>query len=128
MKKTFLFLICISVILLAGCKEDELEVSPAVPFTIELNQTEYHLGDSLYGKVVINTSELTSGTTIEKIDCRLGNIVIGTTVNQMSCPFGVRLKDKPIGTHTFSVIIKCQSPNCDLTFWRTDYKMIEIKE
>ena len=113
-------------IVIASCQKD-LEISPYVPFTVELNDSVYHNGDSLYGRVVIDQLKMVSGTEIKKIDCRLGNIVIGTTEGKMECPFGVRLKAKPIGEHTFSVIIKCESPDCDETFWRDDTKKIIIK-
>lgn len=128
MNKSFLLVLLSSIIcfMVSSCKEDEIEVSPEVPYTIDINGVEFENGDSLYGKVIINQEEMVVGTEIKKIDCRLGNIVIGTTENQMECPFGVRLKDKPVGTHTFSVIIKCVSPDCDETYWRTDSKFITI--
>lgn len=127
-KNLLLFIVGATFALLTGCdKDDEIKVSPDVPFTYVLNQTEYQNGDSLYGKVIINTKEMVAGTKIEKIDCRLGNIVIGTTENEMECPFGIRLADKPTGTHILSIIIKCQSPDCDLTYWRHDIKNINIK-
>ena len=113
---------------LAGCKNDELTPAPEVPYTIELNKTVFHNGDSLYGRVIVNENELAEGMKIKKIDCRLGNIVIGTTKNAMVCPFGVRLEDKPIGEHTFSVIFKCDASDCDETYWRYDIKMITINE
>ncbi len=113
--------------ILFSCNEDEVIFSPAVSHRIELNDSIYHNGDSLYGRVIVIEDSLTAGMDVKKIDCRLGNIVIGTVENQLVCPFGVRLKDKPIGTHTFSVIIKCEAPECDETFWRYDYRIITIK-
>lgn len=129
MRTTFLgtLLLIVCGIVLTACKEDEVEFSPSVPYKIELNDSIFHNGDSLYGCVTIDQQKMVAGTDIKKIDCRLGNIVIGTTKNKMDCPFGVRLKDKPAGKHTFSVIIKCESPDCDETFWRHDLKMITIK-
>ena len=126
MKKIVYSLLLAIMIVIASCQKD-LEISPYVPFTVELNDSVYHNGDSLYGRVVIDQLKMVSGTEIKKIDCRLGNIVIGTTEGKMECPFGVRLKDKLIGEHTFSVIIKCESPDCDETFWRDDTKKIIIK-
>lgn len=124
----YLFAICVCSIVFGGCKEDEVVFSPAVPFRVELNSAIYHNGDSLYGRVIVIEDSLVVGMNVKKIDCRLGNIVIGTVENQLVCPFGMRLKDKPIGTHTLSVIIKCEAPDCDETFWRTDYDIITIKE
>lgn len=124
----FLFSLLVCGIVFTACNKDELEVSPAVPCSIVLNDSIFHNGDSLCGRVVINQQKMIAGTDIKKIDCRLGNIVIGTTENKMECPFGVRLKDKPAGKHTFSVIIKCEAPDCDETFWRYDFKMITIKD
>lgn len=130
MRKVFCFFFTLFLcgLVFTACKDDDLEISPSVPYSIELNDSIFHNGDSLYGRVVINQQKMVAGTSIKKIDCRLGNIVIGTTKGKMECPFGVRLKDKPIGTHTFSVIIKCESPDCDETFWRYDFKMITIKD
>lgn len=128
--RKILFLIqwlCLTMVLFTACKKDELDLSPSVPYDIKINKKTFHNGDSLYGRVVIDEKKMVTGTKIKKIDCRLGNIVIGTSENEMNCPFGVRLKDKPIGTHTFSVIIKCESPDCDETFWRYDLDMITIK-
>lgn len=127
---TKLIYVILSCILFIACQKETYDYSPAVDYRIEgLNQSlTYQNGDSLYGRIVINEDSLIAGTAIKKIDCRLGNIVIGTTENAMVCPFGVRLKDKPIGTHTFSVIIKCEAPACDETFWRYDFKMIKITE
>ena len=113
--------------ILFSCNEDEVIFSPAVSHRIELNDSIYHNGDSLYGRVIVIEYSLTAGLAVKILDCRLGNIVIGTVENQLVCPFGVRLKDKPIGTHTFSVIIKCEAPECDETFWRYDYRIITIK-
>lgn len=128
MKKTFLYaFISLCFTFLISCSEDEIKVSPYVPFTVSINGVEFENGDSLYGQVLIDEADLEEGTEIKKIDCRLGNIVIGTTTNELVCPFGIRLKDKPVGEHTFSVIIKCQSPDCDETYWRTDSKTITIK-
>lgn len=112
-----------------ACQKANDDYSPAVAYRIEgLNDSiTYHNGDSLYGRIVIIEDSLIAGTEIKKIDCRLGNIVIGTVENAKICPFGVRLKDKPAGTHTFSVIIKSEAPGCDETFWRYDFKMISIK-
>lgn len=124
----FLFLLLVSGIVLTACNKDDLEISPSVPYSIEFNDSIFHNGDSLYGRVVIDQQKMVAGTDIKKIDCRLGNIVIGTVENKLVCPFGVRLKDKPAGTHTFSVIIKCEAPDCDETFWRYDFKMITIKK
>lgn len=124
----FLFSLLVCGVAFTACNEDDLEVSPSVPYSIEFNDSIFHNGDSLYGRVVINQQKMVAGTDIKKIDCRLGNIVIGTTENKMECPFGVRLKDKPAGTHTFSVIIKCEAPDCDETYWRYDYNMIIIKD
>lgn len=117
-------------IVFTACQNDNNDYSPAVSYRIEgLNESlTYHNGDSLYGRIVINEDSLITGTAIKKIDCRLGNIVIGTIENDIACPFGVRLKDKPIGTHTLSVIIKCEVPDFDETYWRYDFKMIEITE
>lgn len=110
-----------------SCTEDEGELSPAVPHRIELNDTVFHNGDSLHGRIVVVEDSLVSGMKVSKIDCRLGNIVIGTAKNAMTCPFGVRLTGKPAGKHVFSVIIKCEAPGCEETFWRYDYKLITIK-
>ena len=121
----FYFLFLSGIIL--GCSNDDINPSPEVPFDMEFNASEYSNGDSLYGKVIIDEANMTVGTKIKKIDCRLGNIVIGTVEDKMVCPFGVRLKDKPQGIHTFSVIIKCETPEFDETFWRYDYKNVTIK-
>lgn len=123
-----LFCVVLASTLFVGCQKDNDDYSPAVACRIEgLNDSiVYHNGDSLFGRIVIIEDSLITGTTIKKIDCRLGNIVIGTVENAMVCPFGVRLKDKPIGTHTFSIIIKCKAPDCDETYWRYDFKMINI--
>ena len=118
----------ISSIAFISCKEDEVVLSPSVPYRMEFNDSIYHNGDSLFGRVVVIRDSLIVGMDVKKIDCRLGNIVIGTVENKMECPFGVRLKDKPAGTHTFSVIIKCEAPDCDETIWRYDFKMITIKD
>lgn len=127
-KKIYLWLfVFMSGIAMFGCSE-EVQFSPAVPYRIELNDSVFHIGDSLHGRIVVIEDSLVSGMKVKKIDCRLGNIVIGSVKNAMICPFGVRLLDKPIGTHTFSVIIKCEAPGCDDTFWRYDYKMITIKQ
>jgi len=131
MKKIF-YLIVVAIcatIAISSCKEDEVTFSPSVPFKVEFNKavTEYQNGDSLYGNVIVKEDSLIKGMQVKKIDCRLGNIVIGTVEGKMVCPFGVRLKDKPVGTHTFSVIIKCEAPDCDETFWRHDFKTITIK-
>ena len=115
-------------ILISSCKNNEIEESPAIPYKIELNGTEFHNGDSLFGRVIIDEKSLIQGTVIEKIDCRLGNIVIGTVANDRVCPFGTRLIDKPIGIHTLSLIIKCKTPGYDETFWRYDLKTINIKQ
>ena len=113
---------------IVGCKEDEIVFTPSVPYRVVLNDSVYHNGDSLYGRVFVLQDSMVTGTVVKKIDCRLGNIVIGTVENQMECPFGVRLVNKPIGDHTFSVIIKCEAPDCDETFWRNDFvKLITIK-
>lgn len=130
MKKLLYALLCAAIgsIALQSCKSDDIELSPSVPYRIEINGTEFQNGDSLYGRIIILTDSLIPGTAIKKIDCRLGNIVIGTVKNEMVCPFGVRLIDKPIGTHTFSVIIKCEAPDCDETFWRYDFETITIKK
>lgn len=115
-------------IALFSCKKDEVRLSPTVPYRIELNDSIYHNGDSLYGRVVVIEDSLISGMNVKKIDCRLGNIVIGSVESRMVCPFGIKLKDKPLGEHTFSVIIKCEAPDYDETYWKHDYKMITIKE
>ncbi len=130
MKCLFNFLLSLIIcnILCLSCKKDDFNPSPSVPFNIVCNDSILHNGDSLYGRVVVNKNKMINGTVIKKIDCRLGNIVIGTSEDKFECPFGVRLKDKPIGKHTFSVIIKCEVPNYDETFWRHDYKMITIKQ
>lgn len=131
MKKSFyLFFLLLCAICFIGCNsdDDEVKLSPTVPYSVEFNDSIYHNGDSLFGRVVINQGKMAAGTEIRKIDCRLGNVVIGTVENKMICPFGVRLKDKPIGTHTFSVIIKCESPGCEETFWRYDLKRVIIKK
>lgn len=131
MKSFFYFPLAVffTALVISSCKKDEVAFSPYVPFKVEFNKvsTEYQNGDSLYGNVTIKEDSLVKGMQIKKIDCRLGNIVIGTVENKMVCPFGVRLKDKPVGTHTFSVIIKCEAPDCDETFWRHDFKTIRIK-
>lgn len=131
MKRLFYLIIAVlfTALVISSCKKDEVTFSPSVPFKVEFNKaiTEYQNGDSLYGNVTIKEDSLVKGMQIKKIDCRLGNIVIGTVENKMVCPFGVRLKDKPVGTHTFSVIIKCEAPDCDETFWRHDFKTITIK-
>lgn len=126
---TILLSVILGSILLIACQKDNEDYSPAVAYRIEgLNDSiTYHNGDSLFGRIVIIEDSLIAGTEIKKIDCRLGNIVIGNVENARVCPFGVRLKDKPVGTHTFSVIIKCEAPDCDETFWRYDFKMINIK-
>lgn len=110
-----------------GC-DNEVSFSPPIQFQLNLNDNEFQNGDILSGKVVILTESLISGTEIMKIDCRLDNIVIGTVVDQIECPFEVKLKDKPIGTHTMSVIIKYQVPGYDLTYLREDYENVIIKE
>lgn len=111
-----------------NCKNDDIEISPSVPFKIEINGTDFRNGDNLYGRVIIDMKSIIPGTEVKKIDCRLGNIVIGTVENEMICPFGVILQDKPIGKHVFSIIIKCESPGYDETFWRHDLEIINIKE
>lgn len=111
-----------------GCSEDEMKFSPAVPYSIELNDSVFCVGDSLFGRIVVIEDSLSVGMRVKKIDCRLANKVIGSVDNAKVCPFGVRLTETPIGIHTFSVIIKCEAPNCDETYWRYDYKMITIKE
>ena len=124
---TFLIILLGSSVVI-GCKKDEKDFSPSVPYSVVFNDSIYHNGDSLYGCVTINQDSMVAGTMIKKIDCRLDNIVIGSVENQMECPFGVRLMNKPIGDHTFSIIIKCESPDCDETFWRYDFvKHITIK-
>lgn len=132
MKYIAKFLLCavLASIVFISCQNDDYNYSPAVAYRIEgLNSPiEYHNGDSLYGRIVVIKDSLIAGMQIKKIDCRLGNKVIGTVENTLVCPFGVRLKDKPIGTHTLSVIIKCEAPDCDETFWRYDFKMVEITE
>ena len=125
MKKIYMIMTLLAIMMatmFSACSKDDVVFSPEVPYNIELSNSEYCNGDSLYGKIVIKTTEMVSGTQIKKIDCRLGNIVIGTTTNKTECPFGIRLKDKPLGYHIFSVIIKCESPDCDETYWRHDYK------
>lgn len=125
MKKIYLIMTLLAIMMatmFSACSNDDVEFSPEVPFDIEIQDTQYCNGDSLFGKIVIKTTEMVAGTEIKKIDCRLGNIVIGTTNGKTECPFGVRLKDKPLGYHTFSVIIKCKSPDYDETYWRHDYK------
>ena len=109
-----------------GCKGDDPVFCPSVQYNVELNKTVLRNGDSLYGRVVVLQESLIEGMEINKIDCRLGNIVIGTTTNEMECPFGVKLKDKPAGTHIFSVIIKCNAPDYDETFLRYDLDTITI--
>lgn len=123
-----LIITAISCICFTGCSEDEPEFSPAVPYRIELNDSVYHVGDSLFGRIVVIEDSLISGMDVKKIDCRLANKVIGSVDNAKVCPFGVRLTDTPVGVHTFSVIIKCEAPDCDETYWRYDFKMITIKE
>lgn len=125
-----LFSVSIAGMLFVGCKKDNDSYSPAVSYQIEgvSASTEYHNGDLLSGRVVILEESLIPGTEIKKIDCRLGNIVIGSVENSMVCPFGVVLHDKPAGIHILSVIIKCESPDCDETYWRYDLKMINIKD
>ena len=148
MKKILYFLAALLVCSLSSCQK-ELECTPFVPFDVylnntvfhavcvdnevivkdvELNNLVYHNGDSLYGKIVIDKNEMTPGTNVQKIDCRLGNIVIGTNENQFECPFGVRLSDKPIGVHKLSVIIKCKAPDYDQTYWRLDLGLITITD
>ncbi|MDE5560652.1 MAG: hypothetical protein K2J00_02430 [Bacteroidaceae bacterium] len=112
---------------LVGCSA-ALEPTPEVPYTLEFNETDYYVGDTLFGRIVVQEDQLAVGTKVKKIDCRLANIVIGNVENGMVCPFGMRLKDTPVGTHTFSVIIKCEAPGCAETYRRYDYKMINIKE
>lgn len=111
-----------------GCSEDEPQFSPAVPYSIELNDSVFHMGDSLFGRIIVIEDSLLPGMKVKKIDCRLANKVIGSVENAKVCPFGVRLTETPIGIHTFSVIIKCEAPDCDETYWRYDYKMIIVKE
>ena len=129
MKKAIITLFFIlSACVLSSCKKNEPVFSPSVPFRVEFNDTAYHNGDSLFGRVIIIKDSMVAGTAVKKIDCRLGNRVIGTVENQLECPFGVRLENKPTGQHTFSVIIKCETPDCDETFWRNDFvKLITIK-
>jgi len=124
--KSLLFVLSFLCITVIGCKEDEKEISPSVFYNIELNDSVYENGDSLYGYVEIDKRRLIKDTEIKKIDCRLGNVVIGTTKNQLTCPFGVRIKDKPVGTHTLSIIVKCETPGYLETFWRYDLKIIHI--
>ena len=123
-----IMLTIISGLYFTGCSEEDLEFSPAVPYRIEINDSTFHMGDSLYGRIVVIEDSLLPGMDIKKIDCRLANRVIGSVDNAKVCPFGVRLTETPIGVHTFSVIIKCEAPNCDETYWRYDYKMITIKD
>ncbi|MBQ8362030.1 MAG: hypothetical protein IJX44_08815 [Bacteroidaceae bacterium] len=116
--------------ILSGC-EDDKDFSPPISYKVEFNDSlfQYHNGDSLYGCVTILQDSLITGTDVKKIDCRLGNIVIGTVKNELVCPFGVRLKDKPAGKHTFSVIIKYEVPGYDETFLRTNHtELITIKD
>lgn len=108
-----------------GCKE-EPKFAPAIPFDIKLNQKQYQNGDSLFGEVIVDMNKVESGTEIEKIDCRLANIVIGNAADSPVCKFGVRLKDKPLGTHTLSVIIKYQVPDFDVSYIRADLKVVDI--
>lgn len=117
-----------SLILLSvfGCSQDEPKFMPTIPLDIDLNQTQYQNGDSLYGKVTLDLGQAVSGIKIEKIDCRLGNIVIGESKNSPICRFGVRLEDKPIGKHVFSVIVKCDAPDYDLTYLRYDLETVNI--
>ncbi len=124
--KSLLFVLSFLCITVIGCKEDEKEISPSVFYNIELNDSVYENGDSLYGYVEIDKRRLIKDTEIKKIDCRLGNVVIGTTKNQLTCPFGVRIKDKPVGTHTLSIIVKCETPGYLETFWRYDLRIIHI--
>ncbi len=128
MKKTLLAFATIAIMSLTffGCKNDKYTPTPEVPYEIELNNVIFHNGDSLFGKIVVKGNELANGLKVRKIDCRLGNIVIGTVKDELVCPFGIRLKDKPLGEHTISVIFKCEAPKCDETFWRYDIKMITI--
>lgn len=123
-KLCFLFLCFIG---FAACNED-VKFSPTIPYSLEVNSYTLQNGDSLYGVVTIEPDSLISGTEVKKIDCRLGNIVIGTVENQLVCPFGMRIEDKPIGVHTLSVIIKYQVPEFDETYLRTDLDIITIKE
>lgn len=126
----FLLLVTfITCLIFDGCKEDEeLETSPSVPHRIELNDTVYHIGDSLSGRIVVLEDSLIAGTVIKKIECRFANKLIGTVENIGICPFGVRLVSTPVGIHTLSVIIKCEAPGYEEALWRYDYKMIIIKE
>lgn len=128
MKKNIFIFLIVCVAIFVSCSENSVKISPKVPYRIELNDSVYHIGDSLYGRVVIIEDSLVAGTKIEKIDCRLANIVIGNVENEKICPFGIRLVDTPVGVHTFSVIIKCKAPDCDETYWRYDSKIITIKE
>ena len=127
MKKIYMIMTLFAIMMatmFSACSKDDVVFSPEVPYNIELSNSEYCNGDSLYGKIVIKTTEMVSGTQIKKIDCRLGNIVIGTTTNKTENDNKVveNKKDKPLGYHIFSVIIKCESPDCDETYWRHDYK------
>ena len=142
MKKIIIVLLCVALgsALLCGCKGKEINACPDVPFSVEFNKidfdnndtiygcTTYANGDSLYGRVIIGLDSISYNTIIDKIDCRLGNIVIGSSEDSRICSFGVRLKDKPIGVHTFSIIVKCEAPGYDLTFLRYDLETINIKE
>lgn len=126
MKKLILLFISISFLSVFSCKNEEPEFMPIIPLDINLNQELYQNGDSLFGKVTLDMSKAVSGTDIQKIDCRLGNIVIGESKNSTTCKFGVLLKDKPTGRHKLSVIIKCKAPDYDLTYLRYDFDMVNI--
>ncbi len=126
MKKIIFISLSLILLFVFGCKQDEPKFMPAIPLDIDFNQTQYQNGDSLYGNVTLDLSQAVSGIKIEKIDCRLGNIVIGESKNTTTCKFGVRLEDKPIGKHIFSVIVKCDAPDYDQTYLRYDYEIVDI--
>ena len=123
----FILLLLLGSIALVSCEKDDLDFCPAVYYTVEGLENSYQNGDTLSGRVVVIADSLISGMNVKKIDCRLGNIVIGTVENELVCPFWVKLVDKPIGTHTFSVIIKCEAPGYDETYWRYDFECINIE-
>lgn len=126
MKKILLLSLSIMLLLVFSCKKDEPKFVPSIPLDIDLNQEYYQNGDSLFGKVSLDLSKAAPGTDIQKIDCRLSNIVIGESKNSTTCKFGVLLKDKPAGKHKLSIIIKCEAPDYDLTYLRYDFDMVEI--
>lgn len=58
MKKIYMIMTLFAIMMatmFSACSKDDVVFSPEVPYNIELSNSEYCNGDSLYGKIVIKT-------------------------------------------------------------------------